>query len=158
MPQTLDITLTNSSYIRQVWVPSKEQLVLFLTTLVSRDLGSNPWPPVTWSGHSANGAGKQGVSQVKGNIQYFNFGLVLICSSIHLFHACLGNSQNLMHHCKRPKGQACISSFDYSTKHPWNNWAMSWENLLYAICEQQRRRSACPSAQSHQRICCLLLR
>ena len=29
-------------------------------------------------------------------------------------------------------------------------WAMSWENLLYAICEQQRCRSACTSVQSNQ--------
>ena len=35
-------------------------------------------------------------------------------------------------------------------------WATSWENLFYAICEQQRRRSACASAQSDQRICCSL--
>ena len=28
----------------------------------------------------------------------------------------------------------------------------------YAICEQQRRRSACASAQSDQHLCCLLLR
>ena len=26
---------------------------------------------------------------------------------------------------------------------------------VYAICEQQRRRSACASAQSDQRLCCL---
>ena len=29
-------------------------------------------------------------------------------------------------------------------------WATSWENLFYAICEQQRRRSACASAKSDQ--------
>ena len=29
---------------------------------------------------------------------------------------------------------------------------------VYAICEQQRRRSACPSAQSDQRLCCSLSR
>ena len=27
---------------------------------------------------------------------------------------------------------------------------------VYAICEQQRRRSACASAQSDQRLCCSL--
>ena len=27
---------------------------------------------------------------------------------------------------------------------------------VYAICEQQRRRSACASAQSDQHLCCLL--
>ena len=27
---------------------------------------------------------------------------------------------------------------------------------VYAICEQQRRRSACASAQSEQRLCCSL--
>ena len=27
-------------------------------------------------------------------------------------------------------------------------WVSSWENLSYAICEQQRHRSACASAQS----------
>ena len=33
-----------------------------------------------------------------------------------------------------------------------------WENVSYAICKQQRHRSACTSAQSDQRFCCLLLR
>ena len=31
------------------------------------------------------------------------------------------------------------------------------EKTCYAICEQQRRRSACASAQSDQRLCCSLL-
>ena len=31
-------------------------------------------------------------------------------------------------------------------------------NLSYVICKQQRRRSACASAQSDQRLCCSLLR
>ena len=37
-------------------------------------------------------------------------------------------------------------------------WAGPWENMSYFICEQQRRRSACASAQSDQRLCCSLLR
>ena len=37
-------------------------------------------------------------------------------------------------------------------------WATSWENLFYAIYEQQRRRSACASAQSDQHFCFSLLR
>ena len=36
-------------------------------------------------------------------------------------------------------------------------WARSCENVSYAICEPQRRRSACASAQSDQRLCCSLL-
>ena len=36
-------------------------------------------------------------------------------------------------------------------------WAGPWENVSYVICEQQRRRSACASAQSDQRLCCSLL-
>ena len=32
------------------WVPSEEQLVPSITTLVCRCLGSNPWPPVPRSG------------------------------------------------------------------------------------------------------------
>ena len=36
-------------------------------------------------------------------------------------------------------------------------WARSCENVSYAICEQQRRRSTCASAQSDQRLCCSLL-
>ena len=39
-----------------------------------------------------------------------------------------------------------------------NKWATPWENVSYVICEQQRRRSACASAQSDQRLCCSLLR
>ena len=38
------------------------------------------------------------------------------------------------------------------------NWARPWENVSYAICEQQRRRSACASAQSDQQLCCSLPR
>ena len=38
------------------------------------------------------------------------------------------------------------------------SWARPWENVFYAICEQQRRRSACASAQSDQRLCCSLPR
>ena len=37
-------------------------------------------------------------------------------------------------------------------------WARLCENLSYAICEQQRWRSACTSAQSDQHLCCSLLR
>ena len=37
-------------------MPSEEQLVPFLTTLVCHGPGSNPWPPVPRSGHSTNWA------------------------------------------------------------------------------------------------------
>ena len=37
-------------------------------------------------------------------------------------------------------------------------WARSCENVSYAICEQQRCRSACASAQSDQHLCCSLPR
>ena len=37
-------------------------------------------------------------------------------------------------------------------------WARSCENVSYAICEQQRCRSACAIAQSDQHFCCSLLR
>ena len=37
-------------------------------------------------------------------------------------------------------------------------WAGPWENVSYVICEQQRRRSTCASAQSDQRFCCSLPR
>ena len=33
------------------------------------------------------------------------------------------------------------------------NWARTCENVYYAICEQQRCRSACASAQSDQHLC-----
>ena len=39
-----------------------------------------------------------------------------------------------------------------------NKWATPWENLPNGICEQQRRRSACASVQSDQRLCCSLPR
>ena len=39
-----------------------------------------------------------------------------------------------------------------------NKWARSCENVSYVICEQQRRRSACASAQSDQHLCCSLLK
>ena len=34
-------------------------------------------------------------------------------------------------------------------------WASSRENLSSGFCEQHRRRPACASAQSDQRLCCL---
>ena len=40
-------------------------------------------------------------------------------------------------------------------------WAISWENLTNAICEQQRHRSACATARSGQHlffVCCLYSR
>ena len=37
-------------------------------------------------------------------------------------------------------------------------WAGPWENVSYIICKQQRRRSACASAQSDQHLCCSLLK
>ena len=37
-------------------------------------------------------------------------------------------------------------------------WAGPWENVSYVICDQQRRRSACASAQSDQRLRCSLLK
>ena len=37
-------------------------------------------------------------------------------------------------------------------------WARSWENVSNIICKQQRRRSACTSAQTYQRLCCSLPR
>ena len=40
----------------------------------------------------------------------------------------------------------------------WSVWARSCENVSYAICKQQRRRSACASVQSDQHLCCLLLK
>ena len=36
--------------------------------------------------------------------------------------------------------------------------AGAWKNVSYVICEQQRRRSACASAQSDQRLFCSLPR
>ena len=35
-------------------------------------------------------------------------------------------------------------------------WAISWKKVVYVIGEQQRRRSACTSLQSHQCLCCSL--
>ena len=42
----------------------------------------------------------------------------------------------------------------------WNKKKLSpvMRTPVYAICEQQRRRSACASAQSDQHLCCSLLR
>ena len=39
-----------------------------------------------------------------------------------------------------------------------DTWARSYENVSYAICEQQRRRPVCASAQSDQHFCCSLLK
>ena len=39
-----------------------------------------------------------------------------------------------------------------------DDWAGPWENVFYVIYEQQRRRSACASAQSDQHLCFSLLK
>ena len=51
-----------------------------------------------------------------------------------------------------------ISSITNSHDMARKTWARPWENVSYVKCEQQRRRSACASAQSDQRLCCSLLR
>ena len=53
-----------------------------------------------------------------------------------------------------------VSTSDHSRKKlliPMLIWARSC-HVSYAICEQQRCRSACASAQSDQHLCCSLLR
>ena len=39
-----------------------------------------------------------------------------------------------------------------------HNWASTQENLFSGVCEQQRRRPACASAQSDQRLCYSFIR
>ena len=59
--------------------------------------------------------------------------------------------------CKSPENRFSCSHSPLSlVSRSWLShiWATSWENLLCAICEQQRCRSACASAQSDQRLCC----
>ena len=61
-----------------------------------------------------------------------------------------------------------IYFWDFRAMPSWQNtvnlvfftciWAMSCENVSYAICEQQWCRSACASAQSDQHLCCSLPR
>ena len=59
-----------------------------------------------------------------------------------------------IYHTREPKGRGSFLSYLTCQK---NIWAGPWENVSYVICEQQRRRSACASAQSDQRLCCSLL-
>ena len=40
----------------------------------------------------------------------------------------------------------------------WGNVSLGMRKPVYATCEQQRRRSACTSAQSDQHLCCSLPR
>ena len=52
-----------------------------------------------------------------------------------------------------------VYTFDSDPKYFWFDcfiWATSCQNLLFAIREQQRYRSACTSEQSDQRLCCSL--
>ena len=58
-------------------MPSEEQLVQFLTTLVCRGPGSNQWPPVSRSGHSTNwviGAGKLARNEVVSELRRSKYG------------------------------------------------------------------------------------
>ena len=55
--------------------------------------------------------------------------------------------------------QLIVSTDFLTVPRRWKSkWARPWENVSYVICEQQRRRSACASAQSDQRLRCSLLR
>ena len=77
--------------------------------------------------------------------------------------ATIGIILNKVSHRNRMRGCTCwylccshmaLTGFLIS----WLRWAGSWEKPVYSICEQQRRRSACASAQSDQRLCCSLIR
>ena len=83
--------------------------------------------------------------------------------------AILSNHQNGRDtHVRRIKIRSPVQNnpllkFPKFTSHEFNmkahiRWALSWENLSYAICEQRRCRSACASAQSDQCLCCSLPR
>ena len=52
MPQTLDMLHTQSGRPVLALPRKSEQLVTFLTTLVCRGPGKDPWPPVPRRGHS----------------------------------------------------------------------------------------------------------
>ena len=52
----------------------------------------------------------------------------------------------------------CGCTVGYASNARSKQDARSCENVSYAICEQQRYRSACASAQSDQHHCCSLLR
>ena len=79
---------------RKSWVPSEEQLVPFLTTLVRRGPGSNPGPPVPQSGHStywAIGAGPERLEQLSIDIQYLDWHIICqltYCMLIEI-HQCM---------------------------------------------------------------------
>ena len=74
-----------------------------------------------------------GHSSVSGHyIQYRQFIIKFQSTLLHLLDALLHSKTTL---------------FKFEPRH---------EKTCYAIGEQQRRRSACPSAQSDQRLCCLL--
>ena len=68
---------------------------------------------------------------------------------------------------QRATGNTDSLSFDeagvwdeVNTSKPWIKyfilWALTRENLSSEVCEQQRRRPACASAQTDQRLCYLL--
>ena len=96
----------------RVRVPSKEQLVPFLTTLLCPSLGSNPWPPVPQSGHSttwATGATTKCVGlQEAILLPYKTF--ILLCLSVILI---IGN-KNLITEFEINKLVCAFSSFKYN--------------------------------------------
>ena len=53
---------------------------------------------------------------------------------------------------------SCFGQYEIKLDSMKWNWAGSWENMSYFICQQQKPRSACAFAQSDQRLCCSLPR
>ena len=77
--------------------------------------------------------------------------------------------QNVWDHLKKSQGEKTNPHFIYKYLRPKktllffqshlitiNNMSHIVRKPVYTICKQQRRRSACASAQSDQHLCCLL--
>ena len=50
----------------------------------------------------------------------------------------------------------CVQKDSSSNEHEHVTYEPRHEKPCFALCEQQRRRSACASAQPDQRLCCSL--
>ena len=69
------------------------------------------------------------------------------------------DTDEMQHKAAFHQGLQCLQRQNLSLEKKCNiSWASMRENLSSGVCQQQRRRPACASAQTDQRLCYSLFR
>ena len=74
---------------------------------------------------------------------------------IHSYGECIMLSENLVKDTLKGLSKTFKIHASLKRKISYVKWASTRENLSSGVCEQHRRRPACASAQSDQRLCYL---